>query len=117
MSQPNLGHMSQPNHGHMSHNSSPPKPSNTKIAPLFISHYVARKLKWISAPSPTVVTSSTQENTHTDINYGNYRSIIIVIIIVVSNNFTRFQVVTIDPDLDLDKQDEIRRRQQLHGIS
>jgi hypothetical protein len=100
----------------MSHPSSPPKPSNTKIAPLFISHYVARKLKWISAPSPTVVTSSTQENTHTDINYGNYRSIIIVIIIIVlSNNFTRFQVVTIDPDLD--KQDEIRRRQQLHGIS
>jgi hypothetical protein len=96
--------------------SSPPKPSNTKIAPLFISHYVARKLKWISAPSPTVVTSSTQENTHTDINYGNYRSIIIVVIIIVlSNNFTRFQVVTIDPDLD--KQDEIRRRQQLHGIS
>ena len=95
----------------MSHPSSPPKPSNTKIAPLFISHYVARKLKWISTSSPTVVTSSTQENTHTDINYGNYRSIIII----VSNNFTRFQVVTIDPDLD--KQDEIRRRQQLHGIS
>ena len=70
-----------------------------------------RKLKWISTPSPHVVTSSTQENKQTHIiNYG-YRN---------RTSTRRRKMVhrrrrtILQKFLDLDNQHEIRRRKQLH---